>query len=179
MVCPRCIRVVREELEGIGLEVLHVTLGEATIKAKDEHNINKNLVDSTLQNAGFALLDDRKHKIVERVKGIVIDLIHHKDVQTNQNFSDIIAKEIGKDYHSISTLFSSLENITIEKYIIHQKIEKVKELLFYNELTLSEISFRLNYSSVAHLSSQFKQVTGMTPSQFKKGKGKHSSLDEL
>lgn len=179
MVCPRCIRVVTEELEGIGLEVLNVTLGEATIRTKEENTLDKSLLQSTLLKAGFSLLDDPKNKTVERVKSIVIDLIHHSDNQSHQNFSEIIAKEIGKDYHSISSLFSSQEKTTIEKYIIQQKIEKVKELLFYNELTLSEIAFKLNYSSVAHLSSQFKQVTGITPSQFKKEKGKHSSLDEL
>lgn len=179
MVCPRCIRVVKEELENVGIDVLNISLGEALIKYKNDSEVDKSLIKSTLQQAGFDLLDDRKLKTIEKVKGVIIDLIHRSEISPHQNFSEIIAKEIGKDYHSISTLFSSLENITIEKYIIHQKIERVKELLFYNELSLSEIAFKLSYSSVAHLSTQFKQTTGMTPSQFKKAKGRHNSIDKL
>lgn len=177
MVCPRCIRVVREELEAAGLHVVDVSLGEATIQSEDDIDLEK--VRKVLTKAGFELIDDKNNRLIERIKTLIIEIIHHGREKSNLNFSDIIAREIGKDYHSLSALFSATENTTIEKFIISQKIEKVKELLFYNELTLSEIAWKLDYSSSAHLSAQFKQVTGMTPSQFKKNRGKHSSIDNI
>ncbi len=177
MVCPRCVRVVREELEAAGFRVNQVSLGEAIIEADTENDLEK--IRPILTNAGFELIDDKNIALVEKIKTLIIEIIHHGREKNNLNFSDIIAREIGRDYHTLSTLFSSIENTTIEKYIIGQKIEKVKEFLFYDELNLSEIAWRLDYSSSAHLSAQFKQVTGMTPTQFKKNKGKHSSIDKL
>lgn len=165
MVCDRCIRVVREELEKMGLKVTSIKLGEAVVEGNVP--VEKEEVSRVLSDAGFELLEDKNFKLIERIKTLIIDVIHHK-TEFSGNFSDYISKEIGRDYHYLSSLFSSMENITIEKFIILQKIEKVKELLVYGELTLSEIAYQLNYSSVAHLSSQFKQVTGHTPTEFKK-----------
>lgn len=179
MVCNRCIRVVKEELEKINLIIEDIQLGEATVAS--EHNIDLEKIKTVLENSGFELLEDKNVRLIERIKTLVIDLIHHKKGERgNKNYSEIISKEIGKDYHFLSNLFSSIENITIEKFIILQKIERVKELLIYDELTLSEISFRMDYSSVAHLSAQFKQVTGLSPTEFKKLKNRsRKPLDEI
>ena len=166
MVCDRCIRVVKEELEKNGLQIIKITLGEAEIKS--DSPINMNSVSATLAANGFELLENKNIRLVEQIKATIINLIHHKDLPLKENYSDFLSKSIGKDYHALSHLFSETENLTIEKYIIHQKIEKAKEMLVYNEHTLSEIAFKLGYSSVAYLSAQFKQVTGFTPSAFKK-----------
>jgi AraC family transcriptional regulator len=164
MVCPRCIRVVREELEKAGLAVEEVKLGEARVLgATDTARIGE-----ILKANGFELLEDKNIRLVEKIKSLIIDLVHHRGEPINENYSSYLSRETGKDYSVLSHLFSEAENITIEKYIINQKIEKVKELLVYNELSLSEIAYMLGYSSVAYLSSQFKQVTGFTPSGFKK-----------
>jgi AraC family transcriptional regulator len=178
MVCDRCIKVVKEELEKAGLEVAYIKLGEAEVSG----DIQTARIKEVLEENGFELLENKNVKIIGRVKTLLIELIHHnKSGNTlKENYSDYISRTIGKDYAYISHLFSSVENITIEKYIIHQKAEKVKELLVYNELTLSEISYQLGYSSVGHLSSQFKQVTGMSPSEFKKLKSHmRKSLDQI
>lgn len=170
MVCDRCIRVVKEELEKAGLKVSHIALGEADIE--NDEAFNKDEITSVLKNAGFELLEDKNVKIIEKIKTLVIELVHYRVPQKKDiNLSEYISRNIGKDYHSLSTLFSQKEGITIEKYYILQKIEKVKELLIYGEHTLSEISYQLDYSSVAHLSNQFKQVTGLTPTEFKKLSG--------
>lgn len=179
MVCDRCIKVVTEELEKLDLLINNIKLGEAEISSDKEIDLGK--VKAVLEKNGFELLEDKSFKIIEKIKTIIIDSIHHKKgKKTHQNYSELISKEIGKDYHYLSTLFSSIENVTIEKYIIHQKIEKVKELLIYDELNLSEIAFQLGYSSVAHLSSQFKQVIGLSPTEFKKQKNRNRSpLDQV
>ena len=180
MVCPRCERVVREELEKLGLEVRHVELGEAQVFPKAGGEVEQEAVRVALEQAGFELLEDQKAKLVERIKTLIVDLIHHHPEELRVNYSDYIAAQIDRDYHYLSQLFSSLENVTIEKYIILQKIEKVKELLVYGELTLSEIAYQLHYSSVAHLSNQFKQVTGFTPTEFKKLKShQRKGLDKI
>jgi AraC family transcriptional regulator len=179
MVCDRCIKVVKEELEKTGLEVADIKLGEAEVNGED---IQVSKIKEVLEENGFELLENKNVKLIGRVKTLIIELIHHnKSGNTiKENYSEYISRAIGKDYTSISHLFSSIENITIEKYIIHQKVEKVKELLIYDELTLSEISYQLGYSSVGHLSSQFKQVTGMSPSEFKKLKSHtRKSLDQI
>ena len=180
MVCNRCIKVVKEELEEIDLNVKDIKLGEVVVESAKQIDLEK--VKEVLEKNGFELLEDKNVKLIDRIKTIIIELIHHnkKSEALKENYSEYISKEIGKDYSYISHLFSSVENITIEKYIIHQKIEKVKELLVYGELTLGEISYQLGYSSVGHLSSQFKQVTGMSPSDFKKMKSKdRTPLDEV
>ena len=175
MVCARCVRVVKEELEKLGLEVRSVELGEAIVTG----NAEPEKIKKTLSQAGFELLEDKKARQVEQIKNFIIQLIQEPEAR-NTNYSDLIAEHVGKDYHYLSQLFSASENVTIEKYIILQKIERVKEWLVYDELSLSEMAYKLGYSSVAHLSSQFKQVTGFTPTAFKKLKT-HSRkpLDEI
>jgi len=168
MVCERCIRVVREELEKIGLQLCHIELGKVEIE-----QVNKNLPLDTIRRVlldnGFDLIEDKKAKLIEAIKNNIILLIHQDaEVQPlNMNYSDYLSQQLAVDYHYLSGLFSSVENITIEQYIILQKIERAKELLKYNEDTLSEIAYKLGYSSVQHLSNQFKKVTGMTASQFR------------
>lgn len=181
MVCNRCIRVVKEELEKNGLDVRSITLGEAVVTghlpAEKLQEVREILADN-----GFELIDDKKVKIIEKIKTLIVELIHHKNTgqHLHTNYSDYLADALHMDYHYLSTLFSSVENTTIEKYIILQKIERVKELLVYNELTLSEVAYQMGYSSVQHLSNQFKKVTGYTPSHFKQIKeNKRKPLDEV
>jgi AraC-like DNA-binding protein len=168
MVCPRCIRVVKEELEKLGLDVRNVQLGEVVISGNSE-TIPIKQIKEALEANGFELIEDRRVKIIEKIKHAVLKLVQdnsdRKPAMVKQ--SEFLAKEVGFEYHYLSTLFSSVENITIEQYIILQKIERVKELLKYGELTLSEISYKTGYSSVQHLSNQFKSVTGMTPTKFR------------
>lgn len=181
MVCNRCIKVVREEIEKLNYNVFEIELGEVIITS-DKDSFNMDRIRTALENNGFELIDSRNANIIERVKILIINLIHHNSFK---NFSEInlreeIGKEAGLSYQYVSTLFSSMQGITIEKYIIHQKIEKVKELLVYAELTLSEIAYSLGYSSVQHLSNQFKKITGLSPGYFKKLKSKkRKSLDKI
>ena len=181
MVCNRCIKVVREEFEKLGLVIKNIQLGEVEI-LKDNVKLDMQKIDNVLKSNGFELLDNKNSKIIEKVKILIIDMIRKVDSgkDIDINFSEYLAQETGLNYNYLSTLFSSLEGITIEKYIIHQKIEKVKELIVYGELTLSEIAFRLDYSSVQHLSNQFKKITGLTPSYFKSLKSKNRrALDNI
>ncbi len=180
MVCPRCIKVVKEELEKLGHEVKDIKLGEVNIAGQISENQLSKVKDALMKN-GFKLIDNKKSKIIENIKTEVINIIHHsKEFDKRLNISDHLAKELSMDYSYLSNLFSSVEGITIEKYMILQKIEKVKELLVYDELNLNEISFQLGYSSVQHLSSQFKKVSGLTPSYYKKIKDhKRTSLDKI
>jgi len=173
MVCNRCIKVVREELEKLDYTVEKIELGEVVIMS-DKKKFQLDKIKKSFEVNGFELIDSRKANIIERVKILIIKLIHHNstETQSNLNLHDEIIKEAGLSYQYVSSLFSSMEGITIEKFIIHQKIEKVKELIVYDELTLSEIAYRLEYSSVQHLSNQFKKVTGLSPSYFKKLKSK-------
>lgn len=180
MVCPRCIETVEQVLTEKGFEVQAIKLGEAEI---DKTPSPKQMEDlsSTLQNRGFELLVDKKNQIVDQIKSEIIKLVHHRENEIlNVNLSSHLANLIGTDYSSISSLFSSSEGVTIEKYTIWQKIEKVKELLSYGELTASEIAYKMGYSSAAHLSSQFKKETGMTPGQYKNLKEKERKpLDQI
>jgi AraC-like DNA-binding protein len=167
MVCDRCIRVVKEELGKLGYQVEDVKLGEAKISS--ERRIDIDEINKTLEENGFELLGDKQAKLIENIKIALIDLIQNKPEMIEKiSLSKFLSDKFNSSYQHISTLFSSKEGITIEKYFINQKIEKAKELLIYNELTLSEISYKLGYSSVQHLSNQFKKVTGLTPSDFKK-----------
>ncbi|KKX47548.1 AraC family transcriptional reguator [Sphingobacterium sp. IITKGP-BTPF85] len=135
---------------------------------------------AALDPLGFEVIDDKKCRIIERIKNIIIELVHNRDSDIKTNLSDVLSNKLHHDYNYLSNLFSEVEGTTIEKYFIAQKIEKVKELLVYDELSLSEIAFRLNYSSVAYLSNQFKKVTGLTPSHFKQIKeDKRKPLDEV
>lgn len=168
MVCNRCIKVVREDLEKLGLSVSIITLGE--VELSEEIDIGMlNKISIALKADGFELIEDKKVKIIEKIKSQIIEIIYNKDMvlSGNVNFSDYIQKKIGLEYHYLSKLFSSTEGITIEQYFIFQKVERAKELLKYGELTLSEIAYKLGYSSVQHLSNQFKKVTGLSATDFK------------
>ncbi len=179
MVCDRCIRVVREELEGLGLTVADVQLGRAEV-LPPATGLDLDAVRYTLETNGFELLQDRQAQLVDRIKTTIIDLIRSGGLEElHLNYSDYISRQVGRSYSYLSTLFSQVENLTIEKYLIIQKIEKTKELLIYDELTLSEISYRLGYSSPQHLSGQFKAVTGLTPTAFRRGKAKRRPLDQV
>lgn len=169
MVCNRCVRVVREELEKIGLNVSKVELGIATINLMGD-TIQYDLIQDTLQKEGFELIEDHKASIIEHIKHLVINEIHHNkgEKPASQNFSDFLVRKLGYEYSYLSNLFSSVEKTTIEKYIIAQKIERTKALLLNGEANLSAIAWQLDYSSVAHLSNQFKQVEGISPSEFKR-----------
>jgi len=167
MVCNRCIMVVKQELEALGLQPLHVTMGEAELKkqptAKQMQQLN-----SRLLQLGFEILDDQKQKQIEKIKSLLIKKVQSGQVEEHFSITAFLGNALHKDYSYISRLFSEVEGTTVEQYFILQKIEKVKELLVYGEENLSEISYRLGYSSVAHLSAQFRKITGFTPSQFKK-----------
>ncbi len=179
MVCNRCVMVVRNEMEQLGFDVKEVKLGEVWLEG-ELSAAEKERVRERMISLGFDLIDDRKSRIIERIKGIIIDLVHHKEGQMRTNLSDLLSSELAYDYSYLSNLFSEVEGTTIEKYFIAQRIEKVKELLVYDELTLSEIAYRLNYSSVAYLSNQFRRVTGLTPSHFKRiGEVKRKPLDKI
>ncbi len=179
MVCNRCIMVVQNELEKLGLDAKNIRLGEVTL-GKTLTVGEKDKLANALIPLGFQLIDDKKSRIIERIKNIIIELVHHQDNDTRTNLSDVLSSKLHYDYNYLSKLFSEVEGTTIEQYFIAQKIEKVKELLVYDELSLSEIAFRLNYSSVAYLSNQFKKVTGLSPSHFKKIKeDKRKPLDKV
>jgi AraC-like DNA-binding protein len=180
MVCHRCIKVVKDELTRLGYEVSKIQLGEVLIKSAEKSpdisEIRKLLVDN-----GFDLVDDKNSKLIEKIKVLIIEKIQYQNNNLEKfSFSKYLSSELGMNYSHLSSIFSSCEGITIEKFLIKQKIEKVKELLTYDELTLSEISFMLGYSSVQHLSNQFRQITGLNPSYFKKLKEhKRKPLDKI
>ena len=169
MVCGRCKRVVRDILEELGIEVLRVELGEVET-GEFPTTVSMEQIRQVLADNDFELLEDRKTVVVEQIKALIVNEVHHnqRDRPEHQNLSDFLTQKIGYDYSYLSHLFSAIEGMTIEKYVIAQKIEKVKEYLLYGELTLSEIAWRLGYSSTQHLSNQFKQVVGLTPGDFKR-----------
>lgn len=180
MVCNRCIKVVQAELEQLGLQVEHIKLGEVVL-ASEIGPETLSAIKSRLEENGFELLDDKRAQIVEKIKTVVIDIVRQiENEKPKVNFSQLIAERVGYDYNYLSTLFSSMESLTIEKYTILQRIERVKELLMYDEHTLSEIAYITGYSSVQHLSAQFKKVTGLTPKHFKQIKeDKRKGLDQV
>lgn len=169
MVCPRCIKVVREELTNLGLQVKKIQLGEASVVKSSPVNMEE--ITKVLEREGFELIKNPEEVMIEKVKLTVIELIHHsRKLDPSLRNSDFISRKLGKSYSSLSKLFSKHENITLEKYIILQKIEKVKELLEYGELSLGQIAAQLGYSNVHYLSTQFKSVTGMSVSEYKSRK---------
>jgi len=180
MVCPRCVKTVEEELKKTGATVEYIELGKVELKGQIGVEAIKE-IDKVLAENGFELIYDKKSQIIEKLKITIIEIIHHdKEVSNNVNISEFIAEALGYDYSYLSNLFSSAEGTTIEKFIVQQKIEKAKELLSYNELSLTEISHQLGYSSVQYLSNQFKKTTGLTPSQFKKQKeNRRNPLDRV
>lgn len=165
MVCPRCVESVTGILTAEGLAPKSVVLGEAEINEDPDASRLRDL-NIKLQQAGFELLEDNRQQLVEKIKSIIINRIHHNE-RNPVAFSELLAGELHRDYSGLSKIFSSTEGITIEQYVILQKTERVKELLLYNQLTLSEIAHQMGYSSVAHLSAQFRKTTGMTPTAFK------------
>ena len=180
MVCGRCIKAVTQIFEQTGVIPESVELG--IVKVKTELNdAQRNKIKALVEAEGFELLDDQKAKLVDDIKRIIIELVHYGSLdEMDKNLSKYLTDKLHREYQYLSSLFSSVENTTIEQYFILQKIEKVKEWLVYDEFTLSEIAFKLGYSSVAHLSGQFKKVTGFTASEFKQLKDHHRKpLDKV
>ena len=179
MVCSRCKMVVKNQFEYIGLQPISVELGEVEIEQTPSASQMTQL-NTTLKALGFEIIDDRKVQTIEKIKNLIVTLVHHSNNEISTNLSTFISSQLLQDYNYLSNLFSEVEGTTIEKYFIAQKIERVKELLVYNEMTLSEIADQLGYSSVAYLSNQFKKVTGLTPSHFKTLKeNKRKNIEEV
>lgn len=179
MVCSRCKMVIKAHLENQGLRPLSVNLGEVEIEG-DLSKGQLSQLDTSLKTLGFELIDDKKSQTIEKIKTAIVSLVHHSNNDLKTNLSSFITSQIHQDYNYLSNLFSEVEGTTIEKYFIAQRIERVKELLVYDELSLSEIANQLGYSSVAYLSNQFKKITGFTPSYFKSLKEfKRKNIEEL
>lgn len=177
MVCDRCKWVVKTEMEKLGFKANSIDLGEVELESNIDSD-EKQQIREALENFGFELIDDKKSRSIEKIKTLIIDLVHQKNNELTTNLSEYLSNHLSQDYSTLSNLFSEVEDVTIEKYFISQKIEKVKELLVYDELTVSEIAFQLNYSSAAYLSNQFKKVTGFTPLHYKQLKDKKSKKIE-
>jgi len=181
MVCDRCILVIKTVMQDLQLQPTSIVMGEVEFvdDVLNDEVIKK--IQQAIEPLGFELLSDKKQALVEQIKTTLIKLVHGVDELEQIKLSDYIATEIEQDYYTLSHLFSSAEGITVEKYFIHLKVERIKELLAYRELSLTEISFQLGYSSLAHLSAQFKQVTGVTPSVYKKNKNNEQrrALDKI
>lgn len=171
MVCIRCQMLVKSELEKLGLHYVYVKIGEANI-IDTVLPAQLDLLDISLRKSGLQLMDNKKSILVEKIKTAIIELVHYTDDQIKVNLSDYLSEKLNYDYTYLANLFSEVKGITIEKFYLTHKIEKVKELIVYDELNLTEIAYRMHYSSVAHLSNQFKKFTGLTPSHFKKLKNK-------
>ena len=179
MVCSRCKMVVKADLENKGLHPLSVNLGEVEIEG-DLSKEQLSELNTSLKSLGFEIIEDKKSKTIEKIKNTIVTLVHHTDHEIKTNLSAYISLQLHQDYNYLSNLFSEVEGTTIEKYFISQRIERAKELIVYDEFTLSEIADQLGYSSVAYLSNQFKKVTGFTPSYFKSLKEyKRKNIEEL
>lgn len=179
MVCPRCILAVRGILQDLQIATDRIELGQITLSSALDAAKREEL-SKRLLSVGFELLEPGRSSLISQIKILIIDQIHHRNEPLRENFSSFLSGRLHHEYSYLSRLFSSVEGITIEKFITKQRIEKVKELLFYDELTLSEIAFKMDYSSVAYLSTQFKKETGMTPTEFKNSRQPdHRHLDSL
>jgi len=177
MVSLRCKMLVKEELEKLGIETKAINLGEVELLGnitKEQHE----QIKIALLKSGLELMDDKRAMLIEKIKNVIVEMIHYEDELPKVNFSDLLSEKLQYDYTYLANLFSETEGTTIEHFIILHKIEKVKELIIYDELNLSEIAWKLHYSSVAHLSNQFKKITGLTPSHFKNLKNKRRSMLE-
>ncbi len=177
MVCIRCKMVVKDELTKLGLQYTTVELGEVDI-LEDISARQQEQLKAALLRSGLELMDDKKSVLIQRIKNVIIEMIHYSEEPLRINFSEYLSQKLTHDYTYLANLFSEVQGTTIEKFIIAHKIERVKELLVYNELNLTEIAYLMHYSSVAHLSTQFKKVTGLTPSHFKQLKDKRRSMLE-
>jgi len=179
MVSNRCKMVVKDALRKLGVHFVLVDLGEVDIM----ENINeaqRNELKLTLSNSGLELMDDKRSMLIEKIKNVIIEMVHHSEQEIKINFSDYLSKKLNHDYTYLANLFSEVQGTTIEKFIIQHKVERIKELIIYGELNITEIAWRMNYSSVAHLSNQFKKVTGLSPSHFKQMKDKRRSpIEEI
>jgi len=171
MVCIRCQMVVQAELEKFGIQYVYVKIGEVEI-AEVVQPEQLNQLKVGLKKSGLVLMDDKRSVLVEKIKSAIIELVHYSEDQIKVNLSDFLSEKLNHDYTYLANLFSEVKGITIEKFYLTHKIEKVKELIVYDELNLSEIAWKMHYSSVAHLSNQFKKYTGLTPSHFKMLKNK-------
>jgi AraC-like DNA-binding protein len=171
--------VVKEELKKLGLHFIFVDLGEIEIM-ESISEIQRAKLRKGLSDSGLELMDDKKAILIERIKNVIIEMVHYSDEMPKVNYSDYISEKLNHDYNYLSNIFSEVKGITIQQFIINHKIERAKELLLYDEYNLTEISYLLNYSSVAHLSNQFKKITGLTPSHFKKLKEKRRNpIEEI
>lgn len=179
MVSNRCKMAVKEVLKGMNLHFVVVDLGEVEVM----ENLSQPQIETLradLLLSGLELMDDKRSVMIEKIKNVIIDMIHYSDELPKTNYSDYISGKLNHDYTYLSNMFSELKGITIQQFIILHKVERAKELMMYEELNLTEISYKLNYSSVAHFSNQFKKVTGITPSEFKKQKDrKRFPIEEL
>ena len=179
MVCLHCIMALKELLQNLGISYNHIELGAIFLNEKLSKEKLAEL-SKGLRAIGLDLIDDRRSRIIEKIKTTIINLMHaENEEKPNQNISSILSEELNYDYNYLSNLFSESEGITIEKFVIAQRIDKVKELLVYDELTLNQIAYKLGYTSTAHLSNQFKKVTGLTPSYFKKIKERKDNYLEI
>lgn len=179
MVSNRCKIAVKEELQKLGLHFIIVDLGEVEIMENITEE-QRNKIKTALLKSGFELMDDKRAVLIEKIKNAIIEMVHHLDEVIKINFSNYLSEKLNHDYTYMSNLFSEVQGTTIEQFIIAHKIERIKELIIYGELSITEIAWKMNYSSVAHLSNQFKKVTGLSPSHFKKLKDKRRSpLEEI
>lgn len=179
MVCPRCIEAVKKSLGELEIPFESIELGKVSMTAPLSSDQKIALSEMLIIN-GFELLESKNAALISQIKSLIIEQIHHTDQSLGENFSTFLAEKLNHEYTALSRLYSQVEGITIERFITRQKIERIKELLFYDQLSLSQIAFSLNYSSVAYLSAQFKKETGMTPSEFKKNQtGKRKGLDKV
>ena len=179
MVSNRCKIAVKEVLKKLGLHFVIVDLGEVDVM-EDLSAEQSGHLKIALFNEGFELMDDKKAVLIEKIKNIIIDLIHHTETTIKTNFSDFLSEKLNYDYTYLANLFSEVQGSTIEHFIISHKVERIKELIIYGELNMTEIAWKMNYSSVAHLSNQFKKVTGLSPSHFKQLKEKRRSpIEEI
>jgi AraC-like DNA-binding protein len=179
MVCIRCKMVVKDELKKLGLRYTTVELGEVEIMDAISPE-QRELFRSALLKSGLELMDDKKSVLIQQIKNVIIELVHYSEEPLVEKFSEYLSQKLNHDYTYLANLFSEVQGTTIEKFLISHRIERVKELLIYNELNLTQISYLMHYSSVAHLSAQFKKVTGLTPSYFKNlGEKRRSMLEDL
>jgi len=179
MVSNRCKMAVKEELKKLGLHFTPVDLGEVEIM-ETITMAQREQLKSALHDSGLELMDDKRAMLIEKIKNVIIEMVHHTDEMIKMNFSDFLSEKLDHDYTYLANLFSEVQGTTIEQFIISHKIERIKELMIYGELNITEIAWKMNYSSVAHLSNQFKKVTGLSPSHFKQLKDKRRSpIEEI